>query len=161
MMKRPLPDYPIRRIETGQWLPGEPEIWRAAVDMPLSAESARRYDALYESAKTSGEPLIDSDFSVYSQDGALIYLREPCAEEDARGRFFLSVHPANVEDLPESRQSLGHDSLNFDFSPDGVVFGGKCMIKRDLPGYEIAKIATGQDSPGGERLWSGEAMMGD
>ena len=26
-----LPDYPIREIETGQWLPGEAMIWRATI----------------------------------------------------------------------------------------------------------------------------------
>lgn len=161
MMKRPLPDYPIRLIETGQWQPGEDEIWRAAIIPPLSKRSVRYYNAIYESARASGEPLIRSDFDVHMQDGALIYTREPCAEDDALGRFFLSVHPANVADLPAHRRALGHDGLNFDFSPDGVVFGDRCMIRRELPTYEIDKIVTGQDAPGGGRRWSGEAAIGE
>ena len=51
--------------------------------------------------------------------------------------------------------------MNFDFSPDGVVFNGKCMARRELPNYEIDKIVTGQDAPNGERLWVGEASMGE
>ena len=29
----PLPDYPIRSIRTGQWIPGEGEVWRASVPL--------------------------------------------------------------------------------------------------------------------------------
>ena len=159
MAKRLLPAYPIRAIETGQWTPGEGEIWRAVAHPPLGEKSIARYETLYQAVKSSGEPLIRSGFDIYLKSGALTYLKEPCAREDASGRFFLSVHPVRVEDLPENRRELGHDGLNFDFSPDGVAFGEKCMITRELPGYEIAKIVTGQDAPSGERLWSGEAAI--
>ena len=162
MAKSRLPGYPIRAIETGQWLPGDAggTLWRATITPPLSEKSIARYESLYESAKSSGEPLIRSGFDVYLEDGALIYLKEPCAESDARGRFFLSVHPVDSADLPAARRALGHDALKFDFSPDGVVFGGKCMARRELPSYPIRKIATGQDAPGGGRLWAGEAAIG-
>ena len=162
MAKSRLPGYPIRAIETGQWLPGDAggTLWRAAINPALSAKSAARYDTAYETAKSSGEPLIRSGFDVYREGGALIYLKEPCAESDARGRFFLSVHPVDVVDLPPERRELGHAALNFDFAPDGVIFGGKCMIRRELPSYPIDKIATGQDAPGGGRLWAGEAAVG-
>ena len=160
MAKRQLPNYPIRAIETGQWIPDEGEIWRAVFRPPLSEKSIAHYETLYESAKSSGEPLIRSGFAIYPQDGALVYLKAPCAESDTRGRFFLSVHPVDVANLPENRRELGHDSLNFDFSPDGVVFGGKCMISRELPSYPIRKIATGQDAPDAGRLWTGAAAIG-
>ena len=56
---------------------------------------------------------------IYRAGGALTYLKAPRAEDDGRGRFFLSVHPVDDADLPEDRRELGHDGLNFDFSPDG------------------------------------------
>ena len=78
-----------------------------------------------------------------------------------RGRFFLSVHPANVADLPPASREVGHESLNFTFAPPaGVVFNGKCMATRRLPDYDIARIETGQWIPGGERVWDAEIVVG-
>ena len=67
------------------------------------------------------------------EDDTLTYLKAPCAEVDTLGRFFLSVRPVNVADIPENRREIGHDALNFDFAPDGIIFNGKCMIRRELP----------------------------
>ena len=161
MAKAPLPDYAITVIETGQWIPGGEEIWRAAINPPLSAKSAARYESLYQAAKASGEPIIRSDFDVYMEGDALTYLKEPCAESDTLGRFFLSVHPVSAADIPESRREIGHDALNFDFAPHGIIVNGKCMIRRELPDYPISKIETGQWIPGVDTLWSGAANMRD
>ena len=160
MARMTLPDYPIRTIETGRETPGESgiRIWSAAVNPPPSAESAAHYESLYVEAAASGEPIAVSDFDVYLENGALTYLKNPCAESDTRGRFFLSVHPVNIEDLPEDRRALGHDSLNFDFWRHGAIFGGKCMIRRELPDYKIAEISTGRDVPGEGRAWSAERL---
>ena len=157
MAKAPLPDYVIAVIETGQWIPGGEEKWRAAINPPLSAKSVARYESIYQAAKASGAPIIRSDFDVYEEGDTLTYLKAPCADGDTRGRFFLSVRPVDAADLPEYRREIGHDALNFDFAPDGIIFGEKCMIRRELPDYEIAQISTGQDVPGAGRLWSGEA----
>ena len=158
MVKVELPHYPIKGVEAGQEIPGVRRIWSAVASLPLSAETAAHYEAVYEEVGASGEPLIRADFDVYMEGGALTYLKEPCAESDTRGRFFLSVHPASIEDLPESGLDRGHDALNFDFAPHGVMFGGKCMIRRELPSYEIAEISTGQDVPGEGRAWSAERL---
>ena len=161
MARRELPGYAIAEIATGRRVPDAGEIWRAAARLPLNAESAARYESAYQAAKASGDPIIRSDFDVYKEGGALTYLKSPCAESDTRGRFFLSVHPVDAADLPEDRREIGHAGLNFDFSPQGIIFSGKCMIWRELPGYPISKIETGQDAPGGGRLWAGAADLGD
>ena len=160
-IRRQLPYYPIASISTGQWTPGEGESWSAEIELALSAESIARYESVYQAAKSSGEPLIRSDFDVYMEGGALTYLKAPCAESDTRGRFFLSVHPVDNADLPEGRRELGHDGLNFDFSPDGIIFADKCMIRREPPDCPILKIATGQRMPGVGGLWTGAAAAGD
>ena len=157
MAKAHLPGYPIRVIETGRLTPYGEVTWRAAIHPPLSAKSVAHYESIYQAAKASGDPIIRSGFDVYKEGDALTYLKAPCAESDTRGRFFLSVRPVSAADIPEYRRAIGHASLNFDFSPDGIIFGGKCMIRRELPGYEIAQISTGQDVPGSGRLWSDEA----
>ena len=154
-----LPAFPIRAVATGRYNPDEGEMWSVGINPPMNEEALAHYRREYKAAAESGEPAIRtgrSGFDVYMDGDSLIYLKEPCAEDDARGRFFLSVHPADIQSLPEDRREIGHDALNFDFSPMGAVFDGKCMIRRALPDYEIVKIETGQWVPGGERIWKGD-----
>ena len=159
MAKAPLPDYEIQAIETGQWIPGGDEIWRAAINPPLSAKSVAYYESVYAEIAASGAPIIRSEFDVYKEGDTLTYLKAPCAESDTRARFFLSVRPVNLAALSADRREIGHDSLNFDFAPHGIVFNGKCMIRREMPGYEIARISTGQYAPDAGETWRAEAKL--
>ena len=159
MAKAQLPNYEIQAIETGQWIPGGDEIWRAAINPPLSAKSAAHYESVYEAAKASGAPIIRSEFDVYKEGDALTYLKAPCAESDTRARFFLSVRPVNLANLPQDRRERGHDALNFDFSPHGTIFNGKCMVRREIPDYAIARISTGQYIPDAGETWRAEAKL--
>ena len=164
-----LPDYPIAAIRTGQFVSDSPAgrgaseegAWEVYITPPPSADTLALYESAYQ-AIASGAPSARSGFDLYLDGGALTYLKQPCSKDDVRGRFFLSVHPADVDDLPEDRREMGHESLNFDFiPPHGALFNGKCMATRQLPDYEIAKIETGQWIPGGERLWDAEIAVGD
>ena len=162
LMTAALPDYPIAAVQTGQWLPGVKRLWEVFAAPPPSAEALAFYEKTYQAIASSGEPAARSGFDLYLDGDTLSYLKEPCAENDARGRFFLSVHPTDVENLPKDRREIGHDSLNFEFAPPAVaIFNGKCMANRQLPGYDIDKIQTGQWIPGGERLWDAEIVIGD
>ena len=157
-----LPDYPIAAVRTGQRAPGGETLWETLIAPPPSAEARALYDEAYQAIATSGEPAARAAFDLYLDDDTLSYLKEPCGERDARGRFFLSVHPANAADLPAERRAAGHESLNFDFAPPfGVVFDGKCMASRRLPDYAIESIETGQWIPGGERLWDARLVVSD
>ena len=154
-----LPDYPIAAVRTGQRLPGGARAWEVSITPPPDAEALALYEKIYQTV-ASGEPVARAVFDLYLDGDALSYLKEPCDESDTRGRFFLSVHPADVEDLSAARRGVGHESLNFTFAPPaGAVFNGKCMATRQLPDYEIAAIETGQWIPGGERLWSAEIVV--
>ena len=158
-----LPDYEIAKIETGQDALGAGKLWEAVIAPPPSAERIAAYENAYQTI-ASGEPTAQSEFDIYldADGGALSYLKEPCSESDARGRFFLSVHPIEIGDLPAERRELGHESLSFDFYPPlGAVFNGKCMATIQLPDYEIAKIETGQDAPDAGRLWQAEIAVGE
>ena len=159
------PDYPIAAIRTGQAAPDGETAWDVLITPPPSAEALAHYERAYQATVSSGEPAARSGgFDLYL-DGdrdTLSYLKAPCGEEDTRGRFFLSIHPADVSDLPAERRELGHESLNFDFAPPaGVVFDGKCMATRQLPDYDIARIETGQWVLGGGELWDAEIVVGD
>ena len=153
-----IPPYrPIAAIHTGQYITGGGRLWDAAVFPPPSADTLAAYESAYQAVADRGEPVARSGFDLHldMDGGTLSYLKQPCSQDDVRGRFWLSVHPANPADLPENRRELGHESLNFDFvPPHGVVFNGKCMATRQLPDYAIDRIETGQDAPDAGRLWS-------
>ena len=155
-----LPTYPIARFRTGQYISGVGEIWSVEATPPPDAATLALYESAYQSA-ASTEPAARSEWDVYLDGETLTYLKQPCAEDDARGRFLLSVYPKNLADIPEDRRALGHESLNFDFERWGIMFGGKCMARRALPDYDVDKIRTGQWIPGGESLWTAEFAVGD
>ncbi len=102
-----------------------------------------------------------SEYAVYLDGGDLVYLKRPCAAEHARGRFLLSVFPADVADIPQDRRALGHDSLNFDFADYGVRFGDRCMIRRPLPDYAVESVEIGRWIPGEGAAWQTRAAIGE
>ena len=159
-----LPDYPLSAIQTGQWIPGVERLWEVFITPPLGAEALAFYENAWQSITSSGAPAARTAFDIYldAERNTLSYLKTPCGADDTRGRFFLSVHPADVDDLPADRREIGHESLNFTFAPPaGVIFNGKCMATRQLPDYPIARIETGQWIPGGDRLWDAAIVVGD
>ncbi len=110
------------------------------------------YDGQYDEA-TLGSPLITSDWNVYLKDGSLIYTGEECANTDTP--FFLHIVPLDVNDLPERSKEYGFDNLDFGFGDFVVRSGAPCVAARELPGYDIAAIRTGQYTEDGQ-LWQGE-----
>ena len=161
MMRYPLPEYPIRAIETGRWIRDEGFAWKTAAAIPLAEDEAPRYRDEYD-AMAAREPLARSDFDVYMDGGDLVYLKRPCVVDDTRGRFSLSVFPADPDDLPPDRRAAeGHESLNFAFFRYGAVFGDRCMIRRALPDYPIRAIDAGQWIPGERGVWSAKIAIGE
>ena len=147
MARAELPDYPTRAIEVGQWIPDGETLWSARTETPEA------YRKRYAEVESSGEPLIRAEFDVYLRDGALHWLKSPCAEDDTRGRFLLSVFPRNPEDLPSEFRELGHESRNFAFANQGARLGDTCMARAELPDYPTRAIEVGQWIPDGETLW--------
>ena len=143
-----LPDYPIARIRTGQYVEGE-ELWSADID--LDAHAAAR--ALYEgiAAGDYGQPVARSDFDVYRRGNTLAYLKDPCEQRDADARLFLHIIPADPVDLPAVWREYGFENLDFHFGDHGARAGDKCVADRELPDYPIARIKTGRNvtTPGG------------
>lgn len=92
----------------------------------------------------NNEAAAQSAFDLYTREGTLIYIKEPCVRSDAADRFFLHVTPTDVENLPDDRKQYGFDNLDFYFFSFGIVTDGKCIAIRDLPEYDIQSISTGQ-----------------
>ena len=129
-----------------------------AKEFKESLEAAARSD--YE-ALVAGEPAVRADFDVYINDNTLVYAKEPCARADTEAMFFLHLVPADVADLPAERKQYGFDNLDFDYDVFPVMsLGGRCLAKRSLPDYPIARIRTGQSLVNEDgsytTLWEGE-----
>ena len=154
------------------WTPFGPEIcaervYRSSVfsahvvDLSLvDAATAAPYREAYRQA-VSGEPEIRSEWDVYVDDEALIWVKEPCVPNDTRGIFlykaFWKAPPPDrrLGDEPEDGSSSG----NFIFDAYGVRFDGKCLIRTALPDFDVERITVGQWGRGVERAWESEFVV--
>ena len=138
-----LPQYDIVKINTGRVGDGA---WSAA-HVVLDPRLTLEYQTI-----VSREPVVRSEFDLYTDGGELHYAKEPCGDGDTAARFFLHVVPEDIDDLPDDRRQHGFDNLDFDFAERGLLFDGKCLASIDLPQYDIARITTGQFDGTG-RIW--------
>ena len=155
--KQPLPDYPIARIRTGQLAKGE-LVWRADIDLAGRAAAQALYEGI--AAGDYGMPVAQSGFDVYLRGNDLAYLKENCAVGDTDARFFLHIIPADPADLPVGRREAGFANLDFQFANHGARIDGNCVAMRDLPGYAIERIHTGQFVAGEGQLWTVDFAVG-
>ena len=156
----PLPDYPIKGLEVGQWISGERSLWYAAAGAPLDAAALDFYREEYRLAQRSRVLAATVNFDIYLNDGVLYYLKDECDEDDTRPRFLLSVFPKDAADLSTAGAN-GGEPLNFSFPLFGAYVDGGCIVRRPLPEYPIAAIETGQWMPGGSTLWKIELALSD
>ena len=155
VMRVALPDYPVAAVRTGQRNPqGGADLWSASVRL-----NPEPYRAIYRAA-ASTEPTARSVFDVHLTDGALIYVKEPCAQADTEARFFLHVVPQSADDLPEGRREYGFNGLDFEFFLNGAWFDGKCAARVPLPDYPVTSVRTGQHVSGVRELWDAEFAVG-
>ena len=109
---------------------------------------------------TAGGPVVRSNFDVYLIENELAYVKSPCGALDTQALFFLHIVPEAVEDLPAHRRRYGFDNLDFHYDDYGSMplpdFGGRCTVERRLPDYPIARISTGQYTPGEGQIWKTE-----
>ena len=150
-----LPDYPVAAFRTGQQTSEGRTLWTAQFRLNLEPYRTMRRAAI------ANDPLARSVFDVYAADGALIYMKEQCDQDDVAHLFFLHIVPKRTDDLPEARRQFGFDNLDFDFFLRGALFDGKCAASVPLPDYAVASIQTGQFIRGEEELWNAEFSMTD
>ena len=157
--ERELPDYPIARIKTGQnaTTPDGDE-WRADINLAARAAAPALYDRI--AAGDYGRPVAQSDFDVYLRGKTLAYLKESCAASDMDARFLLHIIPTNPADLPADWRERGFENLDFQFADYGARTGDICVAERELPGYPIERIRTGQFVSGEGRVWGAEFAVG-
>ncbi len=152
LIRRPLPDYPIRALEVGRWLPEVPNLrlLEAVIDLEpahLPVPPASRYWRAHAAiaAGARGPPAARGAFDLYLDEAGaeLIYHKEPCAPDDLRNRFYLHVFPA------DAREQSGFHNHGFFFAEHGVLLrGGACVALVPLPAWErgIARVHTSQSN---------------
>ena len=113
------------------------------------------YRAAYSDAAANGDLLTRADFDIYAHNGELLYLKENCGPLTAAAgsSVFLHIFPADPTDLPPRRREFGFENRDFRIIEHSGFFEGKCILKRSLPDYPIARIRTGQKAKG-EVVWS-------
>ena len=132
---------------------------------PASPPPSPSWLADYESI-ASGESAARSVFDIYLRENTVGYLKSPCGAADAQAQFFLHVIPEDAEDLPADRRRYGFDNLDFHYldfrygKSTALAFSGKCIAKRPLPDYPIARIRTGQFTPDDGEIWQAEFPVG-
>ena len=135
-----LPNYPITAIHTGQYLAiedGYHYLWDGNV-YPVGAQPDFRIPP-------GADPVIRSNYDVYLIDRRLIYAKRQCSADDTAARFFVSVFPANADDLTDDRRQYGYDAIEFNFGDYGAIAAdGMCYAQAWLPPYPVSEIHTGQ-----------------
>ena len=165
LIRRPLPDYPIRALEVGRLLPGGLRLLEAVIDLnpeqpPVSASAYWFAHAAIASGER-GAPDATAGFDLYLDEAGaeLTYHKEPCAPADLRGRFYLHVFPADPAELAAHERPSGFAHRSFFFPERGVLLrGGACVALVPLPVWErgIARVRTSQSDG-----WSVEFAAGE
>ena len=152
LIKVPLPGYEIARIRTGQFVYKGEMIWENEVNPGIFA----RFHEI-EAGLESSQLVESRTFDLYFDGNRMVYYKDACAAADTQARFFLHLFPIAADDLPADRREYGFGNVGFDFSEHGARRGGKCLAAVPLPGYEIARIRTGQYISGEDKkLWQAE-----
>ena len=131
--------------------------------LPKGAEGSVSVEVLptadfVSQVQEGGQLLARSVFDIYSGNGQLIYIKDPCTLADTQAMFFLHVFPEDVDELPKGRRRHGFGNLDFRFGQRGAILEGKCMASVLLPNYAIVSINTGQFNSD-DRVWKAEFAM--
>ncbi len=172
-------NFEVRSAERNAWSATNAAPYAAEVSpgvwMPFDAPALEWVEARFDSFATAddidaltrdnGCLAVSSHFDVYDVAAAdsaisggrrvLVYVKEPCAEEDTRAYIFLHLIPADEADLPEERRH-GFDNLGFAFADQRGRTDGRCVMFKRLPDYPIVYFRTGQVTEDGGVLWRAE-----
>lgn len=169
VVSRALPPHPIERVTLGRivngrltWLTRIPFDGHRPAGGETSPQGKARYRIAFDNTARRKEaeyadlvatpPAARGHWDVFLLDRAIAYAKRPCVAEETRGRFFLHATPLAASDLPSDRGDSGFVNLDFGFADGGgVVFNGKCMVRRELPEYALRGLSTGQLAPASSR----------
>ena len=150
-----LPEYEVQRITTGQFTWNHNNLWTRSVS--FTEPDLFLADVL----DGPDEPLLaHHPYEVYGRGNSLVYVNVECTDLEREPLFFLHVEPVNAGDLPEHRREWGFDNLDFSFASSATYEGERCGVARELPGWPILRVRTGQYADG-DTLWTSEFDWGN
>ncbi len=136
---------------------------RVSTDVPDLLQLLLRTPDIERTGAETGELVVETGtFDVYLEDARLVYVHRRChilddsrETRDTAAHIFLHLYAADVNDLPEKRRRYGFDNLDFTFEDLRLPVAGRnaCIAVRNLPGYPIIEMKTGQHLPDAGRLW--------
>ena len=155
-----IPAYRFRELTTGQYTE-EGTVWAGQFkskygatlsDTPTFRRNSDLYPSncdFYPEDRGACPEDREANFDLYLRDRKLYYIEENCDLSDIESRFFLHIHPSDIDDLPVNRKHHGFDNLDFNFraygmQPNGIRTDGRCIAVVTLPSYDIINIRTGQ-----------------
>ncbi len=169
------PDFVIsrERVEVPELLTPENRLM-FLYDLPVDIPSGRLMDSrLMDSMiEEAGEPIVHSNFDVYLHENRLVYVKDPCSQDDVGPKFFLHVFPVDENDLSENLRANnleqhGFDNLDFRFADHSRERrdGSRCMAVVPLPEYNVKEGSTGQFIYHGgssyENIWQANFDLSD
>ena len=147
----------VASVRTGQWSPEQAGHWSEVVRVDFAPFRTEIEEIV---SGRAGPPAARGVFDLYREGAELRWFRDDCRPEDREVPFFLDLHAADAEALPEHRRADGFEDLHFAFSHYGVVLDGRCLVRVTVPDYEMRRLHTGQSFPGGEPVWEVEISPG-
>ena len=101
---------------------------------------AARYEREYRRVAAS-PALARSAWDIHLDDGALVYLKAPCARDDIAERFYLRAQARGAK--PNGDGTVIFESLYVNFRAYGVWTGRACLMAVPLPAYPLARVRAG------------------
>ena len=154
MARVALGGYAADAIRTGQLdIDGAPA-WSVQV---LAADPVALGQALRRVAGL--KPTARGGYDVHVEDGALVYVKTPCAEEDMTPAFFLHLVPFNRRELAREEAKRGFANRDFTFATHGAVVGDACVLRARLPSFRAREVRTGQYTDVRGEIWRVELAL--
>ena len=109
----------------------------------------------------SKEPRARGRYDVYWDDGALVYVKEGCREEDRAAPFFLHVVPVDLRESPPAVAERGFANRDFAFATHGAMREDACVLRARLPRFPAREAHTGQYARSQGELWRVDVDLRD
>ena len=152
--------YAVDALRTGQLDGAFTPTWSVRINTaspPVLAAALTRV--------ATREPNARGRYDVYLDDGALLYVKEGCPQEDREeepaASFFLHVVPLNLQQATPDVADRGFANRDFAFATHGAVLGETCVLRARLPAFPVRTARTGQHVRGQGELWSVDVALGD
>ena len=160
MARVELEDYVVDALRTGQLNGKGAPAWSATI---TTANPAALAQALARVA--SGEPRVRGRYDIHldmdAREGALLYVKEGCREEDRAAPFFLHVVPLHPRAVPPAVAERGFANRDFTFATHGAALGDTCVLRARLPAFAARTARTGQYVGGQGEIWSVDVALGN